>query len=755
MDDEEDKTLKITVNPFQNRIPKGGGSASGVPDITASPDAPGPAAEPSDQPAENAFQRRIPPKGALQGTPQRPSDAPTFGERLWNAISQVPSEAAGVVSQVAEEAVAPGLGWPMDLVAGAPKKAMRAASGALGGAKPPNPPNLLGGSQSILDAMRATGLSAADRRPQTLPGKVIASTAGGAIEAPLFGGPTGLLIQQLGRNLPRVAKFGANLAKPLPNIIAGAGGGAGGELLEQTGLPGGRAIGSLAGGMASAPFGGGGLRRTRAEINAAARTKAGLPAQSAVDDAYEALGLYQTAAEAGVTGPILRAAETGVFPHTVGGGSLTASNKASRDQGLLEAKNTIAAAFGTPSSERLAGEAAQSAMKKAYLGERRALGNVYDQIAAAHATASDVPGNTLHALANPVTSATSPASVAAAKSPALIKLTELIKEQNWNMSVGDLKAQKTEFGKLLEPGAYNAGVDKAQVKQIIGALDDDIRHLVKGRSPADYQKLLDTDKLYFANEDRFRRHIKEAVGTGKKAPSAERVYHIITNSAGTTGDADMAQLKTVWNAMPKAAQGELSATILQRMGALDKTKPLESFSVGQFIKDYRTISEEAKDLLWRNHPQQGKAIKDLETVVSHMEQTLPNYTTGKVGHFNKWGWGMQGAFNTMMFDPMTALVTIGGPAAAQFIMTNPTGVRMLAKSLRAGRAATDAALREFTTIQALPGMSGYVNKPEPKVPADVISMYGAKPGKDEQGNEGHYFPDPSRPGKYLKLSPPT
>jgi hypothetical protein len=748
MEDEDDKTLRITVNPFQHLLPKGGGSASGVPIANAPAEPPG---EPPDNPFLN-LKRAPPPKEAL-GTPQRPKPEPE--EEGPGFLG----EARNVVSQIAEENIAPALGLPMEVVAGAPVRATRALTGGAAAPKAPPPPpvDLLGGTESFRRGMRNIGLSDEKRRAQTVPGKLIASTVGEAMEAPLIGGPVGGLLMQMGRRLPGLARFGAGLAKPTGNILTGGAGGFGGEVMAQTqaqekgdtGVA--RALGQLGGSMAPSliprlrPITN--VRPTRAELNAAARAKAGLPPQSTVDQAYEDLGLYQTAAEAGVTGPLLRAAETKVFPHTVGGGTLTAMHKASRDQDLLKARSTIAAAFGTPSTERLAGEAAQDAMRNAYKGERAALGKEYDVITQRHASARDMPTNTIAALLKPVTSATSQASIEAARSPALDKLAGLILAQNKMMSVGDLRAQKSKFGAILT-GDLNAGIDEAQKKQIIQALNKDIEDIIKSRAPADYTKLKDIDKRYFENEDRFRRHIKEAVGTGKKAPSTERVFYIITNSAGTGGAADMAQLKTVWNTMPRAVQGEVSATILQRMGALDKAKPLDTFSVGEFIKNYRTISDDAKDLLWRNNPQQGKAIRDLETVVEHMQQTLPRYTTGGVGHVNPWGWGMQGAFNTLMFDPLTALVTIGGPAVAQFMLTNPTGVRMLAKSLRAGRAATDAALREFTTIQALPQIS----TPAPKVPADVISMYGARPGKDPDGNPGHYIPDPANPGKFLKLT---
>lgn len=629
-----------------------------------------------------------------EDSPYRPAGADTFSDR-WvvddapKAAPQKPppnlrQEIFNVFSNINERYLAPALGLPVD-----------AANAALRAVGAPTSEEPLGGSESIKRAMRAVGASRPDAQPETLPGKIASSALGVGASSVLGGGMLGGAARGVGQAVGSKAltEAGKQVAAVSPNAIGGVAAGVGGEAAAEDfrGSPGegiARVGGELLGGAASGLIPGVAMSR--------AVTK-----PDAVLSAYERLGLAPSAAEANIGGKTVQWLEGNVLPQTIGGGGVMEGFKQRRLQEMTNIQNRIAEAFGSHAKREEAGGRIQKSVMDTWLEAKGAAGETIGRIRDKYADDLVEADDFIAAAANPIGAAGTKNVRDETLDPLVLKAQELIRNSGGLLTMSDLAALKQMYGTALEPG-FMKNVNDAQVNQLYNALRTDMERHVKARSPEDFAELQAANKAYGDAMSVFKQNFKKLIGTKEIPVSSERAYDIIARSTSEKGGGDMKEFRTVWDALPADEKGNLAATVVARMGSKDKSAPAtpENFSLGAFLREYRDISDDAKNLLFASNREARRELDDLVKVASNIEERLT-----KLASSSRSGAGaiMYGQLGVSLLDPWALLYSIGGPWVAANVFTNPAGMKALSKSLNGLGSALDGMERNIAAYQAAQG----------------------------------------------------
>lgn len=636
-----------------------------------------------------------------------PAERSPATERPVAPKHTVPEEIAHVMSTVNEKHIAAMLGLPVDLVNKGLEKIGLPVSD-----------QPLGGSKSIKSGMRALGMSDEEAKPDTTAGRIAAETLGAVATAPAGGGVLGgamkLAAPLAGPSVGAALKTAAPvMAAPIPNIAAGATGGLGGaageELFRDTkGKDIAKLVGELAGGAASGFIPGVSMRSV-------ALRPASTP--DAVVAAYERLGLVPSAAERaqpGTAGRIVGWAEGNTLPQSIGGSGVMDRFQQERRQAITNLQEDIAAAYGTPKPRPEMGSELQNAVVSRWTTAKENSGKVIGEIRDKYAEETVYPQKLIDAIVNPVGGAKTGPVREATLDPLMAEAAALIRETGGHMTMADLAALKTKYGYASEPG-FHKNVNDAQVDQLHAAVKADFENSVKAKSPEDYARLKTANGEYATAMTEFKQNFKKLLGTKDVPVSAERAFEIVTGAAGEKGRGDIKEFTTVWNALPKETQGNLTATILTRLGSVDKSVPNnpESFSLGKFVSGYRDLSQEAKDLLFKNNPKQAQALDDLAAVSSNLQEKILRFASTSRSGAGAMQIAQLGGAGAMLATGNIpgALLAIGGPWVAAHMLTNPTSVKVLTKTLQGLNDSFDSSVRAGLALNALPKMGDSLNPP--------------------------------------------
>jgi len=615
------------------------------------------------------------------------------------------SEPRKVLSKINEDAIADTVGAPVDL-----------ASEGLGALGLPTSKKPVGGSESIKGVFRSLGMSEEGAEPETITGKAIANVGGGAVSALLTGGGIGSAVKSAGEALGSAAlkKGGEILASPGGNLAAGAGGGAGGAIAEEatkgspmegpaTGI--GEFLGGAVGGMAPASM----LRPARAV--------------DPVIAAYERLKLAPSAAEAGVGGRSAQWLEGNVLPQTIGGGGVMEAFKQKRLRQLTDIQQGIAQKYGTPKDRPEMGKATQESVMDTWNQIKNKDGQLIGALKQKYGQNVVYPSNFIDAVASPVGAAASKSIRESTLDPLVQDAAKIIRETGGHMTFDDLAALKTKYGYAAEPG-FQKNVNDAQVDQLFSAVRKDMEQHIKTSSLDDYKALKESNSRYADAMGDFRKYFKKLVGSKDIPVSSERAYEILTAAATDKARGDIEEFKHVWDALPPSERGNLSATILSRMGAIDMSQPgsTETWSMGKFLTQYRSLSQEAKAILFKSsgNAKVAKELDDLATVIQNIQDRVRSVaSTSKSGTggviLGQFGLGaIAGHFAGG--DVTGLLYGVGGPYMAAQVLTNPTAVKAVTEIMRRTHTAIDASARAVVDLGALPKLTMPTQQQEQQPP---------------------------------------
>lgn len=606
----------------------------------------------------------------------------------------VPGEIRKVFSKINEENIAGTLGAPVDLTSATLK--------AIG--LPTSEEPFLG-SKSIKSGMRALGMSEEGAEPETIPGKAAATVGGGAVEALLSGGGVGGLMKAGGKALakPAVEAAGKVMASPGANIAAGGGGAAGGGLAKEAtkGTPfekPAEIVGEAVGGAVTGLPASGTLR--------------GLRASEPVLAAYERLKLAPSAAEssAGTTlgGRAAQWLEGNVLPQTIGGGGVMERFKQKRLRQLTDIQQGVADQYGGGKPRAEMGKSIQESIMDTWNKAKDVSGKIIGGLNTKYGQDVVYPEKFIDAVANPIKAGTTKEVRETTLDPLMNEAAALIRMTGGHFTFSDLAALKTKYGGALEPG-FQKNVNDAQIEQLYHALRNDTEQHIKTKSPDDFKVLKTANEKYATAQDDFRKYFKKLIGSKNVPVSSERAYEIVTGAATEKGRGDLEEFKHVWDALPAEERGNLSATIFSRLGATDMSNVgnFEHWSMGKFLTGYRSLSPEAKDMLFKGKKDVARDMDDLAAVVQNIDNKIRNLqSTSKsnVGTIMLGQFGLGSFLTHLAGGDLThgIIYSMGGPWLAAQALTNPTAVKALTASMQRLDAAIDASARAVIDLNTIP-----------------------------------------------------
>ena len=603
---------------------------------------------------------------------------------------KIEDELRRVINQIDEEGVAGGLGTPVDLA----NRALKAL-GLPASAKP------FGGSESIREGMQALGITRPSAAPQTIWGKAVGTIGSGAAASVLGGGAMGGAVRQVGRAAasPALESTGKILASPAGNLAAGAGGAGGGAIarestkgtaLEEPATLAGEFVGGALTGFAPSTA----LRAPRSP--------------DPIISAYERLKLAPSAAEAGIGGRTAQWLEGNILPQTIGGGGVMERFRQDRFRQLNQIQQNLANEYGNVRPRAESGKAIQEFIMDTWTQVKDKDGQLIGQLKEKYGPDILYSGELVNAAANPTGSGASKSVRAATLDPLVQEAQNMIRLTGGQLTFSDLAALKAKYGYAMEPG-FQKNVNDAQVAQLFSAVRKDMEAHIKAKSPDDFAQLKASNTRYAEAQTDFTRYFKKLVGTKDIPVSSERAYEIMTAAATEKARGDIAEFKHVWDALPPQERGNLSATILGRLGATDKGAPgsLETWSLGKFVSGYRELAPEAKKMLFEHKPKVSRELDDLVTVADNIQDRVTRLASSSrsgTGAIILGQFGLGGIAGHLLAGDITKglFMGVGGPYMAAQVLTNPTAVKTLAGTLRRVDAAIDASARAAVDLGTLP-----------------------------------------------------
>jgi hypothetical protein len=646
-----------------------------------------------------------------QVTTQRPMLSEAVTEARRQFTQDAPGEITSVMSQINEDNIASALGLPVDV-----------ASSVLRfvGADPGDAP--VGGSDWLRNVMRATGASSRGETlssqitgqqrgyPKTTTGKAVAAIGGGATEAVLTGAGTGSVVRKVGERFakPTLEKVGQVISSLRGNIVAGGGGGAGGEIGRDVGKGSPlekplSVVGELVGGGVA------GVVDPSVRLRPP-RTRVPDP----VLDSYERLKLVPTVAERGIGGRGLEWIQGNLLPQTVGGGTVMETFRQQRMRELTGIQQDIAAKYGNVTQREAMGADIKKDVMDTWLQIKQKDGEIIGGLKSKYGSENVYAGELIKAVASPIGAATTGLVRESTLDPEIIKMADVIRNTAGNFTINDLAALKTKFGYLLEPG-FQKNVNDAQVSQLYKAVTDDMENYIRNRSPQEYRALKDANARYAQAQRDFSAHFKKLVGTGDIPVSGERAYEIVAGAATEKGRADLQKFRQVWDAMTPTTRGNLSATILGRMGSTDKSDVAnwQTWQLGKFLTEYRSLSTEAKDMLFGQQKDVARSLDDLIAVTQNMQERmlkLASSSRSGTGALVLGQFGIGGIISHLMdggwISFKAAMFGYGGPWTAAQVLTDPRLTRALAATINKFGNGIDGAGRAVMDLAAVPRAGG-------------------------------------------------
>lgn len=260
-----------------------------------------------------------------------------------------------------------------------------------------------------------------------------------------------------------------------------------------------------------------------------------------------------------------------------------------------------------------------------------------------------------------------------------------------------IKGLRTRIGEMLDnPGLMPEGTSQSELRQIYGALSDDLQSAVKAAGGDRALTMFRRANAFNRVASERRKNLERLVG----AKNDEGVLERILATASTKGRADAKLLWQARKAVGKDEWDEISGTLLDRLGRDAEG----NFSPARFLTDYSKISEPGKAVLFSSTGRGdiSKAIDDIAKVSSRFK-SLNQFA-------NPSGTGQQvtgaGIGAGAIMDPFsTGAMLLGGNVLSR-VLARPATAKSMARWARAyANAAEGANKSSLKGLAALEAMS--------------------------------------------------
>lgn len=243
-----------------------------------------------------------------------------------------------------------------------------------------------------------------------------------------------------------------------------------------------------------------------------------------------------------------------------------------------------------------------------------------------------------------------------------------------------VKDLRSWIGETLDSGILPADLSKAELKQIYGALTNDLKASVANAGGTKAQAAWNRANTYYDAVSKRREALMRIVG----AKSDEGVFDRILGAAGSTGRADQTLLAQVRRSLPSDEWNEVASAVIARMGRDPSfvTTPgnavtKSGFSPERFMTAYGKLSPAGKTLLFRStgQTQLAGALDDIATVSQRFKQ-LNTYA-------NPSGTGQQltgvAGLTALITEPMTTLSVAIPATVMSALLARPQSARSIAR----------------------------------------------------------------------------
>lgn len=287
------------------------------------------------------------------------------------------------------------------------------------------------------------------------------------------------------------------------------------------------------------------------------------------------------------------------------------------------------------------------------------------------------------------------------------------------MNYQGIKGLRSFIGEMSPEELVAQGLNKAEAKQIYGALSADLRMsaLNGGGAPA-LTAFNKANRVYDMITDR-RDALAKIIGTkGDAAPEA--VFARIAGMASNKTNADIGKLLQARKAIGPEAWDEVASAVVAKLGR----DPQGEFSVGRFLgpNGYGGLSDSGKNVLFRSTGRSdlARSLDDLAFVTTQIEDKLKKF-------YNPSGTAKSlvstGLVLGVIHSPITTLSTLlaGGKMAS--VLSEPATARAAAdwaKAYHATLLAPHMASRSRAVREAAEKLAGLISKGDPSIDSAAL-----------------------------------
>lgn len=262
------------------------------------------------------------------------------------------------------------------------------------------------------------------------------------------------------------------------------------------------------------------------------------------------------------------------------------------------------------------------------------------------------------------------------------------------------KTLRTYIGRLVDTGVLPVDLSRAELKQIYGALSDDLRAVVEfagnERALAQFERANNYARLVAAR--------RESLARVLGAKSDEGIYARIVAAAGSTSRADIKLLRQARRSVDAETWNEIASSVITNLGrspaaggAPERVTGPMLFSPDRFVTQWNKLTPQAKQILFRSTGKGdlARALDDI-AVVSTRFKRLQQYANPSGTGQTVIGAGLGAG---LVSDPLTTLATVAGAYGLSKFLAQPATARAVAgwsKAYeRAVRVPTNRTLEQF------------------------------------------------------------
>ncbi len=244
-----------------------------------------------------------------------------------------------------------------------------------------------------------------------------------------------------------------------------------------------------------------------------------------------------------------------------------------------------------------------------------------------------------------------------------------------------IKKLRTYLGEMLDNGILPEGLSGAELKQIYGALSDDLAASVKASGGPKAAAAFERANRYYKLVSDRRAALAKIVGMDGNAP-AEAVFSRIATMAGSTSRADIAKLLQARKAIGADDWNEFVSGIVSSMGrnptvrGAPESLQVSDFSPERFLTAYSKMSKEGRSILFRSAGNENLAssLDDIATISTRFKE-LQKFSNPSGTAQNVSGVGIGAA---LMTAPLTTITSVIGGRALATALSKPASVAAIA-----------------------------------------------------------------------------